>query len=880
MPVVDIDIDHRVVLVMESNFEIKEEFVESDQRLIENQLSTSTDPGDLKNGPQGNSARAVKTEIKDEFVEDDPRYVESQISTSLDMTDLKNEPDDYSSDKAIKSEIKEEFVEDDPRYLESQISTSLDMRDLKNEPDDYNSDKAVKSEIKEEFVEDDPRYIESQLSTSLDLGDLKNEDTSVMESNFEIKEEFVESDQRLIENQLSTSTDPGDLKNGPQGNSARAVKTEIKDEFVEDDPRYVESQISTSLDMTDLKNEPDDYSSDKAIKSEIKEEFVEDDPRYLESQISTSLDMRDLKNEPDDYNSDKAVKSEIKEEFVEDDPRYIESQLSTSLDLGDLKNEDTSGTLVTKNIIYLFGSTTTSSLFGQQPTAPAPSLFGTATSGTSGFGTGTSLFGSTTTTSAPSLFGTGFGSTTTTGGFGGFGGTTSTFGGFGQQAQTSFFGKPAVPPAAPQQVPPSKNQQVLASVYSINVFNDERDDILKKWNMLQACWGTGKGYYNGQLPPIEYDTQSPFYRFKAMGYNVIPEHDNTDGIVKLVFNKKIDEMKTQSEVLKNGISGILGNKPNLVVEINQIRALSANQTEVRIVVQEKGVTGTSRKIPASDLANFLNQPMPKQQLSTVMVTSITPYVTPSKAELEEYLKNPPSGTDLQMWRAAIDDNPDPKKYIPVPVNGFSTLRSRLLNQEHQTGLHQAFLDKVNKEITDLKIRHSASVAKSNELKSKFYELQHRILRILVKQECTRKVGVAILPEEEILRGRLETMYQLLHNPKQFKISDHESSHTESVLSALGEENTDFQISGPSVLSADTSTYSKTPSGCRQRGRKSNPRDDLLITINEKLNRSKADGHEKDITVYGENVAKKLRVLLEHLTLDYRKFVNFTIRIFL
>uniref|UniRef100_A0A6P7G0U4 Perilipin-4-like n=1 Tax=Diabrotica virgifera virgifera TaxID=50390 RepID=A0A6P7G0U4_DIAVI len=99
---------------------------------------------------------------------------------------------------------------------------------------------------------------------------------------------------------------------------------------------------------------------------------------------------------------------------------------------------------------------------------------------------------------------------------------------------------------------------------------------------------------------------------------------------------------TQAEVLKNGISGILGNKPNLIVEINQIRALSANQTEVRIVVQEKGVTGISRKIPASDLANFLNQPMPKQQLSTVMVTSITPYVTPSKAELEEYLKHPPS----------------------------------------------------------------------------------------------------------------------------------------------------------------------------------------------------------------------------------------------
>lgn len=89
----------------------------------------------------------------------------------------------------------------------------------------------------------------------------------------------------------------------------------------------------------------------------------------------------------------------------------------------------------------------------------------------------------------------------------------------------------------------SKNQAVVASVYSINVFNDERDETLKKWNMLQASWGTGKGYYNSSQPPIEYNPQNPYYKFKAMGYNMIPEHDNSDGIVKLVFSKKIEELR-------------------------------------------------------------------------------------------------------------------------------------------------------------------------------------------------------------------------------------------------------------------------------------------------------------------------------------------------
>lgn len=74
-----------------------------------------------------------------------------------------------------------------------------------------------------------------------------------------------------------------------------------------------------------------------------------------------------------------------------------------------------------------------------------------------------------------------------------------------------------------------------------------------------------------------------------------------------------------------------------------IKSVGENQSEVTITVSEKGVTGSSRKILATDLAGFLNQPMQKRQLTSVGVTTIIPYVIPTKAQIEAYLRNPPPG---------------------------------------------------------------------------------------------------------------------------------------------------------------------------------------------------------------------------------------------
>jgi nuclear pore complex protein Nup54 len=88
-----------------------------------------------------------------------------------------------------------------------------------------------------------------------------------------------------------------------------------------------------------------------------------------------------------------------------------------------------------------------------------------------------------------------------------------------------------------------------------------------------------------------------------------------------------------------------------------------------------------------------------------------------------------TGFDPQMWKAAIVDNPNPNKYMPVPIYGFNDLKARKLKQEHETGLHKAFEEKINNELAELKKKHAASIARINELKHRFLHLQHRTLRV-------------------------------------------------------------------------------------------------------------------------------------------------------
>ncbi|XP_014249040.1 nuclear pore complex protein Nup54 [Cimex lectularius] len=417
-----------------------------------------------------------------------------------------------------------------------------------------------------------------------------------------------------------------------------------------------------------------------------------------------------------------------------------------------------------------FGTTATS-----QPTAF--SGFGssaTTTTTFSGFGapapTTSSFFGfgsyPSTTTSAPSLF-SGFGQQNTLSSFGlkPFGQTQSTFGlgsslgqGLGQQQQQQL-------QQQQQQQQQSGVEQVTNSVFNCAMFGDEHDKTLSKLNFLQACWGTGKGYYNTNIPPVEYTSTNPFYKFKSIAYSSKPSVDAKDGLVALQFNKKEEDIRKQQDALKSSLSAVLGNKPNLAVNVDNIRPVSDNSAIVFIYVEEKFPNGQTKRISNTNLTNYLMQMTQKSQLENMGVCRAYPINSPDEEQIKEYLSVPPPGVDPVIWKTAQANNPDPKNLIPVPIMGYGEVKWRYHCQVEQTKRHQAFIDKIAEEILNLKSENESSRLKLLEFKQKIVEIDHRILKLMVKQQATRNIGVALQPEEEVMRSRLDSVQNQLNAPQ-------------------------------------------------------------------------------------------------------------------
>jgi len=114
----------------------------------------------------------------------------------------------------------------------------------------------------------------------------------------------------------------------------------------------------------------------------------------------------------------------------------------------------------------------------------------------------------------------------------------------------------------------------------------------------------------------------------------------------------------------------------------------------------------------------------------------------------------------------------PRNSIPfsinLPIVGFKSLQQRLKIQENQSKAHQGRLDCIASDISSLQKKHQNTLAALEERKRKQLELSHRVLKVLVKQESTRKHGFTITQEEEQLRSQLESIQGELETPTQFK----------------------------------------------------------------------------------------------------------------
>lgn len=428
---------------------------------------------------------------------------------------------------------------------------------------------------------------------------------------------------------------------------------------------------------------------------------------------------------------------------------------------------------------------------------------GSSTFGPAGFGSGTSAFGGTATfapSSAPAFSSNTFGINTGQGTFGqssftGFSNAAKTtasslFGGFGQTVtttQSSFgggfgtslgnnFGQPMVFGQSSLQHQLHQSQGTVLStedafinsLFKVVMFNDERDKTLARWNHLQAMWGTGKAFTNQNQGPIELDAQNIISRFKTIGYSKLSGKDNKAGFVALTFNKSILHLTDQKQQLLNTINNIFGNKPNLVIGIESMKELSNNKSQIVIYVDEKLQNNELKRAYATDISSFMNQVMARQQLSNFDVDTIFAFILPDEDIQTRYLETVPNGIDPRVWQQAKKDNPNSKKFIPVPIIGFSGLKWRIKCQEAETEAHSLYLQKLHRQIVDLQQRQNNTSAKIQDHKQKLAELSHRALKIIVKQESTRKAGIAFTPEEDNIRTKLEYMHTLVSAPTQFK----------------------------------------------------------------------------------------------------------------
>ncbi|XP_048021800.1 nucleoporin p54 isoform X1 [Megalobrama amblycephala] len=401
-----------------------------------------------------------------------------------------------------------------------------------------------------------------------------------------------------------------------------------------------------------------------------------------------------------------------------------------------------------------FGPTTTSAGAGTSFNFSTPSNAGTSLFGNTqnkGFGFSSALGAS----AAP---GTGFGALGGTGlGFGGFGGIQTNQ---NQQGVGGLFS---------QQASQSSQLYNTASALSApSVLSDERDSILAKWNQLQAFWGVGKGYFSSSAPPVEFSQENPFCRFKAVGYSCVPGVKDEDGLVALALNKKEADVRSQQQQLVESLHRVLGGNQTLTVNVEGVRALPDDQTEVIVYLVERSPNGTSKRVPASTLYNYMEQMNVKSQLQqlgvfmTVSRTALTP------AQLKQLLQNPPAGVDPIIWEQAKVDNPDPEKLIPVPMVGFKELLRRLKIQDQMTKQHQTRVDIISNDISELQRNQATTAAKITQYKRKLMDLSHRVLQVLIKQEVQRKSGYAIQLDEEHLRVQLDTIQSELNAPTQFK----------------------------------------------------------------------------------------------------------------
>ena len=309
------------------------------------------------------------------------------------------------------------------------------------------------------------------------------------------------------------------------------------------------------------------------------------------------------------------------------------------------------------------------------------------------------------------------------------------------------------------------------NIFAPKIYNDERDEIIAQFNKVQAFWGSGKAFYSAFMPPIEISQTDPYHRFKTIGYSEYKKSENNETsenkigfLVKMVGDES--QLKTSLLTYEQNLKSIIS--ANLVNKLEITKVLPENRAVLSLSVMDP----TSNKpLSCVQLQNYFNQQNIKNQLNNIFLNTflnLVPLAAITRQELEEYLNNPPKGIDERLWAQAKHENPDPNRFIPVPLVGFAALNERFKLQERETEQHKMRLKIISDNVSSLERHVSETKSKLDECRRKHISLSNRVLKIMINQEVMRKRGFPIQAEEDQLKSKLEAIQSELSAPTKFQ----------------------------------------------------------------------------------------------------------------
>lgn len=311
--------------------------------------------------------------------------------------------------------------------------------------------------------------------------------------------------------------------------------------------------------------------------------------------------------------------------------------------------------------------------------------------------------------------------------------------------------------------------QIIQVISQPRIYNDARDQILGNFNKIQAYWGTGKAYYARDAPPLELTESLPTQKFKAIGYaqRKTDEPAKVDGSLSFAVLLKTPISETGVPLLEQNLRCLFPGV-NCNPKVEACKKLPDNKCLLTISIAD---AATNTKYPAADVLGHLCQPQQYQQLNQALsnnLIQLIPLQEVSEKEVEEYLNRVPEGIDAKLWEEAKQNNPDPKKFIPIPLIGFQALNERFKMQQFEAQQQRARLRQLSDQVCEMHKQVAAMKSRIEEFRRKRIVLGNRVLKVMIMQEIENRRGLPIQADEEKLRARMENIISELHAQTKYK----------------------------------------------------------------------------------------------------------------